>query len=246
MNLIMENTVLFQHETATKIQKWFRGSIYRIKTLPLIMYAIKQFLESTDIQLSSFNEDGRINSADHEYIITDILIQQFGQRIQKAPKRMWFDIKALDYQYGWIPINIKSTTMDTSDNVGNMATCVYAYTNVGLDIHSKRSNCNSGKMSRILIKKLKEKQYCLSPKKDYYFVVVNKKNPKDVIVNSLKGLKILTGNVNNLPFQICWKKNRTFDYENIYKKIALFIHAIQKPKSSWKDDFLTDARMLKV
>lgn len=30
--------------------------------------------------------------------------------------------------YGWIPVNIKTTTTLTNDNTGNLAMCVYAYT----------------------------------------------------------------------------------------------------------------------
>jgi len=47
-----------------------------------------------------------------------------------------------------------------------------------------------------------------------------------VIVNSVKSLTILTPNINNLPFQVCWDKNRLFKYENINKKIKLFISYI--------------------
>ena len=59
---------------------------------------------------------------------------------------MWYDILAFDYMYGWIPINIKTTTTLTSDNTGNLAMCVYAYTDEMLDIHRDKSYEN-GKMS---------------------------------------------------------------------------------------------------
>jgi hypothetical protein len=54
----------------------------------------------------------------------------------------------------------------------------------------------------------------------------------------------LTSNINNLPFQICWNKNRIFKYENINKKIKLFIDCLQKPKLSWKEVFMTNIRTL--
>ena len=37
---------------------------------------------------------------------------------------MWYDILVFDYMYGWLPINIKITTMKTNDNTGNLAMCV--------------------------------------------------------------------------------------------------------------------------
>ena len=81
--------------------------------------------------------------------------------------------------------------------------CVYSYTNENLNIYNKKSYENS-KMSDILFNKIKNKEYNKNNKKDYYFIVINKNNSKDIIVNSLKGLTILSPNINNLPFQICW------------------------------------------
>ena len=145
---------------------------------------------------------------------------------------MWYDILAFDYMYNWIPINIKTTTTMTSDNTGNLAMCVYAYTNELLDIHSNKSYEN-GKMSDILFNKLKNNKYNTKHKKDYYFIVLNKTNANDVIVNSVKGLTILTPNINNLPFQVCWDKNRNLKYEHINKKIKKFIDCLQNAKPRW-------------
>ena len=99
-------------------------------------------------------------------------------------------------------------------------------------------------MSKILIEKLRNNEYNLKHKKDYYFLVLNKKNSKEVIINSIKGLNQLTPNVNNLPFQIKWNKNKTFQYKHIYQNIETFINIIQKPNPSWKEDFLNQARLL--
>ena len=226
-----------------KIQKWFRGCIFRLKQLPLIMYKIKKYLILQTFQFSKQNEDGRINSCIDEDEIIKLLIKEFGEKIKKPKIRMWYDILAFDYIYGWIPINIKTTTTITSDNTGNLAMCVYAYTNEMLDINRDKSYDN-GKMSDILFNKLKNKQYNTNNKKDYYFIVLNKKNTNDIIINSVKGLTILTSNVNNLPFQVNWSKNKSFKYENINKKIKLFIECLQKPKPSWKETFMTNIRTL--
>ena len=45
-----------------KLQKWFRGCILRLNTLPLIMYKIQKELKANGIKFSTQNEDGRINS----------------------------------------------------------------------------------------------------------------------------------------------------------------------------------------
>ena len=137
-----------------KIQKWFRGCILRLKRLPLIMYKIQKYLKLQVFQFSTQNEDGRINSCIDEDEVIKLLIKEFGKKIEKPKIRMWYDIKVLDYMYGWIPINIKTTTTTTSDNTGNLAMCVYAYTNEILDIHRDKSYEN-GKMSDILFNNLK-------------------------------------------------------------------------------------------
>ena len=226
-----------------KIQKWFRGCILRLKQLPLIMYKIKKYLKLQSFHFSTHNEDGRINSCIDEDEIIKLLIEKFGFKIKKPKIRMWYDILAFDYIYGWIPINIKTTTTITSDNTGNLAMCVHAYTNEILDIYRDKTYEN-GKMSDILFDKLKNKEYNTNNKKDYYFIVLNKTDASDIIVNSLKGLTILTPNINNLPFQVCWDKNRTFKYENINKKIKLFIDCLKKPRPSWKELFMSNIRTL--
>ena len=98
-------------------------------------------------------------------------------------------------------------------------------------------------MSKILIDKLNKKEYNLKYKKDYYFVVINKDNTNDIIVNSIKGLTVLTPNINNMPFQVCWNKNRKFVYKNINENIKMFIDALQN-KKTWKETFLTEIRKI--
>jgi hypothetical protein len=208
------------------------------------MYKIQKYLKSQAIQFSTQNKDGRINSCIDEDEVIKLLIEKFGEKIKKPKNiRMWYDILAFDYMYGWIPINIKITTAITNDNTGNLAMCVYAYTDEILDIHRDTSYEN-GKMSDLLFNKLKNKNYNTNNKKDYYFIVLNKTDASDIIVNSVKGLTILTPNINNLPFQVCWDKNRAFKYENIYKKIKLFIDCLQKSKPSWKETFMSNMRTL--
>lgn len=226
-----------------KIQKWYRGCILRLKQMPLILYKIQYYLKFQSFKFSKENEDGRLNSYIDEEQIIKLLIQKFGDKIKKPKMRMWYDILVFDNTYDWIPVNIKTTTTLTSDNTGNLAMCVYAYTDEQLDIHREQTYEN-GIMSNILIEKLKNKKYNMSNKKDYYFIVLNKTNPKDIIINSLKGLTVLTPNINNLPFQVCWNKNRTFYYEHITKKIKLFIDCLQKPKQSWKETFMSNIRLL--
>ena len=242
-NEISSLVTVYETATVVKIQKWFRGCILRLKQLPLIMYKIQKYLKLQAFQFSSQNEDGRINSCVDEDEVIKILTEKFGEKIKKPKIRMWYDILVFDYMYGWVPVNIKTTTTVTSDNTGNLAMCVYAYTDELLDIHRDKSYEN-GKMSDILFNKLKTKEYNKYNKKDYYFIVLNKTDASDIIVNSVKGLTILTPNINNLPFQVNWSKNKNFKYENINKKIKQFIECLQNPKPSWKETFMSNIRTL--
>jgi hypothetical protein len=121
--------------------------------------------------------------------------------------------------------------------------CVHAYTDEKLDFHINKTYEN-GKMSKILINKIKKKKFNKNYKKDYYFIVLNKKNNKDIIINSIKGLTKLNSNINNLPFQVCWNKNRFYEYKNINKIIKLFINCLKKSNPSWKEYFMTNIRKI--
>ena len=227
----------------TKIVAIYKGKKFRRKHLPNSIIKIKNILQQRNIKLCETSDDGRINSCMDEDEIIRILSEELPKRIYKPKARMWYDILVLDFQYGWLPVNIKSTTTLTSDNTGNLAMCVYAYTDERLNLHKTYQN---GKMSKILTDKLKKNKYNLIDKKDYYFVVVNKEKKNDIIVNSVKGLTELTPNINNLPYQVCWNKNRTFTYKKIIDNIKLFIEATQKPKPSWKEEYLAEMRSIKL
>jgi len=225
-------------------QSIIRGKMYRKNRLPNSILTIQKILqEHHTINLNKTSDDGRVNSCLDEYEIINILLEKIPNRILKQKVRMWNDLIVYDYYYGWLPVNIKTTTTLTSDNTGNIAMCVYAYTDEQLDITKPYQN---GNMSKIFVDKLNKQEYNTNDKKDYYFVVVNKKNNKDIIVNSVKGLTELTPNINNLPFQICWKKNNKFKYKPIKENVKLVINVLQQPKPSWKEKFLYDIRAINI
>jgi hypothetical protein len=228
-------------EKIVSIQKVVRGNFIRKNRLPNIMYQMKNYLKKMDIQFSKASNDGRINSCLDETIVLDLLSKEFKNNIKIPNIRMWYDVLVYDKKHKWIPVNIKTTTMNTHDNTGNLAMCVYAYTDHNIDINMQ---CNNGNMSKILYDNLKEKKYNMQSKKDYYFLVLNKTDNSDIIINSLKGLNKLTPNSNNLPFQVCWNKNRNYIYKNIDNCVNLFIESLKKPKTNWKETFMNNIRSL--
>lgn len=215
----------------------------RVKRLPNILYDIQTYIKTIAFTFTTFSEDGRINSSIDENKIINILIEKYDKRIIKPKIRMWYDILIFDYKYGWLPVNIKTTSTTTNDNVGNMAMCVHAYTPEKLDIFRSKTYTN-GIMSKILITYLKQKKYNKQNKKDYYFIVLNKTNPSDIIINSLKGLTTIIPNINNLPFQVCWNKNRIYKYNYINNVINAFIVCLKNPSPSWKETLISDIKIL--
>ena len=218
-----------------------KGVIYRRRNLPNSIKYIQKVLSNHSIDPSTQTSDGRTNSCiDEDRAIEIIKNDPLLKNRLKIPKtRHWFDIGVYDYHYGFLPINIKSTTTTTSDNTGNLATCVWALTDAELAFDKSYQN---GPMSKILFNSLKNNKLNKCNKRDYYFVVINKNNTKDVIVNSFKGLYKITPNINNLPFQVKWNDNREFNYKSIKKVKEMVINAIINPRPSWSEVFLRDMR----
>jgi hypothetical protein len=205
------------------------------------------------LELSRCSNDGRISSCIDENIITEKLKNsiEFKDKLKIPKERWWYDILVKDNYYGWLPVNIKTTTTKTADNTGNLAMCVQAYTDEEVLLHPNKNprsklskpSTNNGSMSKILLNKLQNKNLNYKAKKDYYFIVMNKINGS-VIINSVKGLIELTPNLHNIPFQIKWNKNNTFVYGNIKNKVNMFLKCLQKPHPTWEEKFLNDIRKL--
>jgi len=135
----------------SKITAILNGNLYRRNHLPNSLLTIKKILQERTIKLCETSNDGRINSCMDEDEIIRILSEELPNRIYKPKARMWYDILVRDFQYGWLPVNIKSTTTLTSDNTGNLAMCVYSYTDEPHDLYKTYQN---GRMSKILIEKI--------------------------------------------------------------------------------------------
>lgn len=203
--------------------------------LPFVLVNIKKYLENQDIILSENNLDGRTNSCAHEDIIKEIIKEYLPNgKYWIPPHRHWFDILVYDEVYGWIPINIKSSTLQSSDNVGNLSLCVQAYTDHKMDY---KKSYNNGELVDILADKFKNNKFNENNRKDYFFLVINKNNTNEIIINSVLGLKTLTANIHNLPFQVKWKNNKQYDFKDMGTSIEKYkyILKIYKNKDTWKE-----------
>lgn len=136
--------------------------------LPQILINIQRYLENQNIILTNHNSDGRTNSCgDENVIIYEIKKFLSESKYWIPPSRHWFDIALCDEVYGWIPVNIKSTTFDSSaDNSGNLTLCVQAYTDYQLDL---KKSYKSGFLVKKLEEKIKENEFNNDKKKRLFF-----------------------------------------------------------------------------
>lgn len=161
-----------------------------------ILQKMVEFLKNYDFSLGNFSRDGRINSAFNEYEILKILNNKFN--INRPKARDWVDFSFYENE-NFIPVNIKISSFQTADNLNCKLGIYYALT-------GKLPHFNNQIFWEDYFKNLS--QNLAANDKDYYFLVINKSDLNDIFYTSLKSLKILRVNGNNLPFQTKWSENK--------------------------------------
>tara|TARA_B100000427_G_scaffold198713_1_gene165150 strand:- start:6 stop:599 length:594 start_codon:yes stop_codon:yes gene_type:complete len=151
-----------------------------------------EYLNTLIIAISENHEDGRVNSIDDEDTIIDLLIERYGDNVEKPKARCWWDLKLFGY-----PINIKSSNFKSGDNFSSKLALLYALT----DIPEEEIKANSWKSFQEKLKEHKGEN-----NRDYYIIVLSKLDGK-VYLQSLKSLRKINSNGNNLPFQVNWGNN---------------------------------------
>lgn len=166
--------------------------------IPQELTDIRNYLANNGLQLSKQFQDGRINASINEDEIIKAIKAKFD--IDLPPPRYWYDF-AIKKGAEKIPVNIKVTSTSTADNVQCKLGMYYALTGIWPNFANETP---WGEYFSLLQRGLSTKT-----DKDYYFLVVSKKNPRDVFCTSLKQIETLVANGNNLPFQCNWGNNRT-------------------------------------
>lgn len=127
--------------------------------------------------------------------------------------RVWFDF-AIENNQIFYPVNIKITDTTHADNLNCKLGIYYALTGLLPDFQNEIKWLS-------YFEKLKE-NFGKFKNKDYCFLIFNKQDNNNIFVNSLKGIKILQPNGNNLPFQCKWEYNKLF-YKRSFNKSSEFI-----------------------
>ena len=151
-----------------------------------------EYLNTLTIAVSENHEDGRVNSIDDEDTIIDLLIERYGDNVEKPKARCWWDVKIFGH-----PLNIKSSNFKSGDNFSSKLALLYALT----DIPEGEIKANSWKSFQEKLKEHKGEN-----NRDYYIIVLSKLDGK-VYLQSLKSLRKINSNGNNLPFQVNWGNN---------------------------------------
>jgi hypothetical protein len=165
--------------------------------LPSPVMQLRDFIANEAPTLSADFEDGRTNAAINEKELIKILDRKFD--IEKPRSREWWDITYSDKNQKF-PINIKVSNLHGNDNVQCKLGIYYALTGVWPTFPNEISWEN-------FFRKMSEDMDTFEDR-DYYFIIVNKENSGDVIATSLKSIRTLVPNGNNLPFQCNWGSNR--------------------------------------
>ncbi len=164
--------------------------------IPKTLSEIVKYLAKINLKLSARFEDGRINATMNEDEVIKLIKKKFDIEIPKS--RQWFDF-SIEHNGEFYPVNIKITDTTHADNLNCKLGIYYSLTGKFPDFPNEISWLD-------YFQKLKDN--LKETKKDYYFLVINKNDNKDIFVNSLRSLSILQPNGNNLPFQCRWEVNK--------------------------------------
>lgn len=163
--------------------------------IPIQLNEIAEFLKTNPYNLSQPLQDGRLNPSVNEEEILNTIKDYFPIQLPRA--REWWDFSFEENKI-FYPVNIKTTTTKTADNLNGKLGIYYAL--CGL-VPAFNNEIAWEKYFQKLHKDLGK-----NTNRDYYFLIINKNDPKDIFINSLKGIQTLQPN--NLPFQCKWDDNR--------------------------------------
>ncbi|GAA7472768.1 hypothetical protein MMM100_12930 [Helicobacter pylori] len=183
--------------------------------IPTQLNEIAEFLKTNPYHLSQPLQDGRLNSSVNEEEILNTIKHFFPIQLPKA--REWWDFSFEENDI-FYPVNIKITTTKTADNLNCKLGIYYAL--CGLLPESNNEIAWEKYFQKL------HKDLGKNTDRDYYFLIINKNDPKDIFINSLKGIQTLQPN--NLPFQCKWDNNREIVQRNFTESKNSILSALAK------------------
>ncbi|MFP6273720.1 restriction endonuclease [Helicobacter pylori] len=192
--------------------------------IPTQLNEIAEFLKTNPCHLSQPLQDGRLNLSVNEEEILNIIKDYFPIQLPKA--REWWDFSFEENDI-FYPVNI--TTTKTADNLNGKLGIYYALCGLVPEFNNEIA---WEKYFQKLHKDLGK-----NTDRDYYFLIINKNDPKDIFINSLKGIQTLQPN--NLPFQCKWDNNREIVQRNFIESKNFILSALAKSVKLRANIYLT-------
>ncbi|WRG58894.1 restriction endonuclease [Helicobacter pylori] len=193
--------------------------------IPTQLNEIAEFLKTNPYSLSQPLQDGRLNSSVNEKEILNTIKDYFPIQLPRA--REWWDFSFEENDI-FYPVNIKTTTTKTADNLNCKLGIYYALCGLLPEFNNEIA---WEKYFQKLHKDLGK-----NTNRDYYFLIINKNDPKDVFINSLKGIQTLQPN--NLPFRK-WDNNREIVQRNFIESKNFILSALAKSVKLRANIYLT-------
>ncbi|PDW62074.1 restriction endonuclease [Helicobacter pylori] len=193
--------------------------------IPTQLNEIAEFLRTNPYNLSQPLQDGRLNSSINEEEILNT-IKHFPIQLPKA--REWWDFSFEENDI-FYPVNIKTTTTKTADNLNGKLGIYYALCGLVPELNNEIA---WEKYFQKLHKDLGK-----NTNRDYYFLIINKNDPKDIFINSLKGIQTLQPN--NLPFQCKWDNNREIVQRSFIESKNFILSALAESVKLRSNIYLT-------
>ncbi|GAA7672346.1 hypothetical protein ckin79_11820 [Helicobacter pylori] len=194
--------------------------------VPTQLNEIAEFLRTNPYHLSQPLQDGRLNSSVNEEEILNTIKDYFPIQLPRA--REWWDFSFEENKI-FYPVNIKTTTTKTADNLNGKLGIYYALCGLVPEFNNEIA---WEKYFQKLHKDLGK-----NTNRDYYFLIINKNDPKDVFINSLKGIQTLQPN--NLPFQCKWDNNREIVQRNFTESKNFILSALAESVKLRANIYLT-------
>ncbi|MGL2781768.1 restriction endonuclease [Helicobacter pylori] len=183
--------------------------------IPTQLNEIAEFLKTNPYSLSQPLQNGRLNSSVNEEEILNTIKDYFPIQLPRA--REWWDFSFEENKI-FYPVNIKTTTTKTADNLNCKLGIYYALCGLVPEFNNEIA-------WEKYFHKL-HKDLGTNTDRDYYFLIINKNDPKDVFINSLKGIQTLQPN--NLPFQCKWDNNRKIVQRSFIESKNFILSALAK------------------
>ncbi|MGL2838162.1 restriction endonuclease [Helicobacter pylori] len=194
--------------------------------VPTQLNEIAEFLRTNPYNLSQPLQDGRLNSSVNEEEILNTIKDYFPIQLPRA--REWWDFSFEENKI-FYPVNIKTTTTKTADNLNGKLGIYYALCGLLPEFNNEIA-------WEKYFQKL-HKDLGTNTNRDYYFLIINKNDPKDIFINSLKGIQTLQPN--NLPFQCKWDSNREIVQRSFIESKNFILSALAESVKLRSNIYLT-------